>query len=291
MKREGLKQKQRGSLAISIAVHVVVIALLGCITFLYELGYLLGLKRERTSQPERLHYMVLPSRPAAPIGNGSNPKSPPPKAAPAPLQAPSQVPTTIPEPSTSAPSEGAVSGKVGGTGGAPAGVATGVEPVAPDPRLPLTAGPFTVPKKTMAERVDSSIQAAFGAHIDSLAIAAKNAGRDPGDWTVERNGQKWGLDEKYIHLGKWKLPSAILALLPLQSGGVSAQRVSDQRTASFIRQDIMQHAQQALNEDEFRQAVKRIRERKERERKDREKGAAIASGDSRASPTPPGTTP
>lgn len=293
MKRErgGLKQKSRGSLAISIAIHVVVIALLGSITFKYELGDLLGIKRERAAAPERLRYIVLPSRPAAPIGNGSNPNSAPPKAAPAPLQAPSQIPTTIPEPSSSKPTEGAISGKEGGTGGAPTGVATGVEPATPDPRLPLTPGPFVVPKKTMAERVDSSIQAAFGAHMDSLAIAAKNAGRDPGDWTVERNGQKWGLDEKYIHLGKWKLPSAILALLPLQSGGVSAQRVADQRSAMFMRQDIMEHAQQALNEDEFRQAVKRIRDRKERERKEREKGAALASGDSRATPSTPGTTP
>ena len=286
---KGLKQKQRGSLLISIAIHVVVIALLGSITFKYELGDLLGIKRERTAPPERLHFMVLPSRPAGPIGNGSNPRSAPPKASPAPLQAPTQVPTTIPEPSSSTPTQGAVSGKEGGTGGAPTGVATGVEPATPDPRLPLTPGTIIVPRKTMAEKVDSTIKAVFQSHMDSLAVAAKNAGRDPGDWTVERNGQKWGLDEKYIHLGKWKLPSAILALLPLQTGGVSSQRVSDQRTASFIRQDIIDHAQQSLNEDEFRAAVKRIRDRKERERKEREK--ALASGDGRSTPPTPGTTP
>lgn len=282
------KQKQRGSLLLSIAIHVVMIGLLGSITFRYELGDLLGIKRERSAPPERLQYMVLPSRPAA-IGNGSNPKSAPPKGAPAPLRAPSQIPTTVPEPAAAAPTEGAVSGKEGGTGGAPTGVATGVEPMAPDPRLPLTPGGLIVPRKTMAEKVDSTVKAVFGAYMDSVAIAEKNAGRDPADWTVERNGQKWGLDQKYIHLGKWKLPSAILALLPLQSGGVSSQRVSDQRTASFIRQDIIQHAQQSVNEDEFRAAVKRIRERKERERREREKAGTLADG--RSTPPSTGSTP
>lgn len=282
---KSLQRRQPGSLLLSVAIHVVVIALLGSITFRYEIGDMLGIKRERSKPPERIQYMVLPSRSAAAIGNGSNPKSAPPKAVPAPLQAPTSVPATLPEPSPSAPSQGAVSGKVGGTGGAPAGIATGVEPIAPDPRLPLTPGSVIVQKKTIAEKVDSTVQAVFQAHLDSMAIAARNAGRDPTDWTVERNGQKWGLDQQYIHLGKWKLPSAILALLPLQSGGVSAQRVADQRTASFIRQDIIDHAQQSVNEDEFRAAVKRIRERKEREK--RQKVLVEAKGgDQTSQPAP-----
>jgi len=288
---KSLERRQPGSLLLSVAIHVVVIGLLGSITFRYEIGDMLGIKRERSKPPERIQYMVLPSRPAAAIGNGSNPRSAPPKAVPAPLQAPTSVPTTLP-PSSSAPSEGAVSGKVGGQGGAPTGIATGVEPIAPDPRLPLTPGPVIVQKKTIAEKVDSTVQAVFQAHLDSMAIAAAHAGRDPTDWTVEHNGQKWGLDQQYIHLGKWKLPSAILALLPLQSGGVSAQRVADQRTASFIRQDIIDHAQQSINEDEFRVAVKRIRDRKEREKREQEKEKALASGgSSRVSPTASSTTP
>jgi len=287
---KSLKRQQPGSLLLSIAIHVVVIALLGSITFRYEFGDLLGIKRQHSKPPERIQYMVLP-RAAAAIGNGSNPKSAPPKAAPAPLQAPTAVPTTLPEPSPAAPTEGAVSGRVGGTGGAPTGIATGIEPLAPDPRLPLTPGPVIVQKKTLAEKVDSTVQAVFQSHFDSMAIAAAHAGRDPSDWTVEHNGQKWGLDQQYIHLGKWKLPSAILALLPLQSGGVSAQRVADQRTASFIRQDIIDRAQRSVNEDEFRAAVKRIRDRKEREIREQEKEKALAAGSSRVSPTASSTTP
>jgi len=60
----------------------------------------------------------------------------------------------------------------------------------------------------------------------------------------------------------------------LQPGGVDGNRILDQRTASFIRRDVMEHAQQALTEDEFKSAVRRIRERKERERKEREKTIA-----------------
>jgi hypothetical protein len=275
------RQRQRGSLLISIAIHAVVIVLLASITFRYEISDLLGISREKQPPPERIRYMVLPSRPAAPIGNGSNPTAVPPRAAPAPLEAPTVTPTTIPEPQRSAPTQGAISGRAGGTGGAPAGVATGVEPIAPDPRIPLAPGEYVVPQKTTAERVDSTVKAIFQAYNDSVAIAAANAGRDPADWTIERDGKKWGLDQKYIHLGKWKLPSMILGLLPLQPGGVDPTRYQANKDAAWMRRDIMENAQRAITEDEFKAAIKRIRERKERERRDRE--AVAASGGSNGS--------
>jgi hypothetical protein len=42
--------------------------------------------------------------------------------------------------------------------------------------------------------------------------------------------------------------------------------------------DLQLHAQQAVSEDEFRDAVRRIRERKEKERRDKDKDKTVADG-------------
>lgn len=258
-------------LLVSIAIHAVVIALLASITFRYELVDVLGIPRERKAPPERIQYLVMPPPGGGgAVGNGSNASEVPRQGAPAPLRAPTRVPTDLPEPSPSAPSQGAISGKEGGAGGSRAGIATGVEPASPDPRIPLAPGRIVVAPRTMAERVDSTMREYFRAYNDSLATVAENAPRDPRDWTVERDGKKWGIDPKYIHLGRWKLPSAVLALLPLQPGGVDGNRVTERRNADWIRRDVLENAQRSLNEDEFKAAIKRIRARKERERKEKE---------------------
>jgi hypothetical protein len=143
-------------------------------------------------------------------------------------------------------------------------------------------GPFTPVPKTAAQRADSAVKAAFGLFADSVRMAEANKGRSPTDWTFERNGQKWGIDDKYIHLGKVKIPNAVLALLPLnaQSNPTFNDPVT-QRELAFQRADILYQANRAVSEDEFRKAVKRIRERKDRERaaERAEKAAEKANGD------------
>jgi hypothetical protein len=171
-------------------------------------------------------------------------------------------------PSTS--TSGAISGKAGGTGSAPAGIATGVEPASPDPRIPLAAAPYQPTPRTPAERADSAVQAAFGVYFDSAKYAADHPERQPGDWThTTADGEKWGWDPGGIRLGKFTIPNAVLAALPLKIG--SGQSPVDARNSAWMRNDILQHAQQAVSEDAFRDAVRRIRERKEKERREKEK--------------------
>jgi hypothetical protein len=181
-----------------------------------------------------------------------------------------------PAPKSPDESQGAVSGKEGGSGGARAGIATGVEPAMPDPRLPLTAAPFEPIPKTPAERVDSAVKAAFGVYYDSAKYAAEHPERAPGDWTkTTADGQKWGWDPTGIRLGKFTIPNALLAALPLDMIANGRSPV-DQRAAAWMRADIMEHAQRSVSEDEFRAAVRRIRERKERARRERETTVAAA---------------
>ena len=109
----------------------------------------------------------------------------------------------------------------------------------------------------------------IGTWSSPVPEAAANKGRSPRDWTFEKGGQKYGLDSSYIYLGKFKLPSAILAALPFNTGGVDGRRIIDARNADWIRNDIYSHAQ-GMSEDDFRAAIKRIRERKDREKREAE---------------------
>ena len=267
------KRESRGSLLLSIAIHVVIIVALATISFRYPLGQLIGLPKDRAEKPERIQYIAIPR--GEPTGNGSQTTAaPPPRGVtPAPLRAPTAVPSVIPPIPSSNPTSGAISGKQGGTGGARAGIATGVEPAAPDPRIPLAAAPYEPPPKTPAELADSVVKAAFGIYFDSARYAAEHPGRQPGDWThTTADGQKWGWDPGGIRLGKFTIPNAVLAALPLKVG--SGMSPVDARSQQWMYNDIQRRAQEGISEDEFKAAVRRIRERKEKERREKEKSVA-----------------
>lgn len=269
--RPARPERSRASLAISVAVHVVVITALATMTFRYPLEALLGLEPAQRITPESLHFVQTP--PAA-VGNGSQVGAPAKRGAPAPLVAPRFIPNTLPQP-TAPGASGAVSGKAGGQGGARVGVATGVEPEPMDPRL--YAPPIFVPvPKTPAQRIDSVVKDAFGVYYDSVVVAQEHPQRKPGDWTIDRDGQKWGWDQKGIHLGKFMIPNAVLAALPLKNVTNGTSPV-EQREQAYIRQTVLEHAQQSVTEDAFRDAVRRIRERKERERKEQDKEKTVAA--------------
>ena len=102
-------------------------------------------------------------------------------------------------------------------------------PADPDPRLVADAGTssFRCPK-THGQRVDSAVQR------DDLRVqrfrsdgARRAAGRKPGDWTFEKGGQKWGIDGNKIYLGKFAIPSAVLAALPLRIQGNPGETIAD----------------------------------------------------------------
>jgi hypothetical protein len=268
MKRSlyGKRPDQKGSIAISMAVHVVVIALIASITFSYQFS---TSSKENAPVAERVQYVVVKPKPAQ-VGNGSQEKRAPVRkaAAPARLLPPTTIPTALPPIPPPNVSVGSISGTGNGSGGAPAGAATGVEPAMPDPRIGLRPDGLRLPL-TQGAKNDSAVKAIYIAYREAELEAEASRGRSPRDWTIERNGQKYGVDSQYIYLGKFKLPSAILAALPLNYGGVDGTRIIQARNAAWIQNDIYSHSQ-GLSEDDFRAAVKRIRERVDRERKEAE---------------------
>jgi hypothetical protein len=263
------RSASRGSIAASVAVHVIAILLIASITFRYPIASLFT--RDHEAPTERIQYVqvrpVARGTPGA-VGDGSSAKEKPKKKAPppAPILAPTVTPTTLPPvaPPTAAP--GVSTGTGTGSGGAPAGIAAGVEPALPDARIQLRPNALRLPL-SMAEKNDSAVKAIYLAYREAEVLAEEHKGRDPRDWTFERNGQKYGVDTSWIYLGKFKIPSAILAALPFNYGGVDGSRIIQGRNAAWIQNDIYTHSQ-GLSEDDFRAAVRRIRERKEREEKE-----------------------
>ena len=73
--------------------------------------------------------------------------------------------------------------------------------------------------------------------------------------------------------------SAVLAALPIRLQGNPGEGFTD-RLAPTRRADIMVHADAAFHDEEFKSAIKRIRERKDRERAEKQGEAA------RTAPTP-----
>jgi hypothetical protein len=272
--------QKRGSFAVSLVVNAIVIALIGSITFHYPPSAFLNFNPDR-QQTERIVFVKPEVRPAAPAGagNGVNPKEKPKQVQkPAPILAPSVIPTTLPpvQPPTVAPgaTTGSPTGTGAGNGANGTGVATGVEPALPDSRLELRPNSLRLPL-TQAQKNDSAVKAIYMAYREAEIAAEENRGRSPRDWTFEKGGNKYGIDSQYVYLGKFKLPSAILAAIPFNYGGVDGNRIIQSRNANWIQNDIYTHSQ-GLSEDDFRAAVKRIRERKEREKKEADDKGKVA---------------
>jgi hypothetical protein len=121
----------------------------------------------------------------------------------------------------------------------------------------------TVTAAMHAALIDSAIVARLHAFLDTLppdsfAVAV------PQPWTTEINGQKWGVDGGWIYLGGIKLPTAILALLPLPQGNYD--RAKHEAELMQIREDILQAARRAESAAEFRKYVDETRKRRDAER-------------------------
>lgn len=229
---------------------------------------------------ERIGFLALPQQKASPNptpgrsgGDGRSTKI----TQPVPLVAPTHIPTVVPPPrnttvTTDEPSSGPLVG-----GGGPL---RGIQPRYADPRLWGEPGSVAVAPKTPAQRLDSVIVGDIKAHNDSILVATGGQ-RAPGDWTFQHNGQKYGIDSKFIRLGPVSIPTAVLAMLPLNANAnpTTSER---SRTLNSRHDEIFEQAQRGINEADFQKAVREIRQRKERERKESEQAKQKAADESAA---------
>jgi hypothetical protein len=277
---------RRGDPRASVAAFVVQLALMAIVVPALVVPVAFELLRDdsgRVVTPERITFITTvpesgPPTTEAPRAGGDgrevSPEPTPEPAPVAPIVAPVGTPTELPPvPERPVDPERGVGPLVGG-----GGPTLGIRPSFNDPRLWRSPGDEVtgpVLPMTRADSLRELLHANAVAFVDSVNRAEGPPQRAPGDWTFERNGKKYGIDPRFIRLGKFSIPTAVLALLPMN--GVQGNPTATERAQrlSSMRVEIMDQAARMQREDEFRQAVKALRERKERERREAAEKARI----------------
>ena len=120
--------------------------------------------------------------------------------------------------------------------------------------------------KSERQLTDSTVFAITQHFLEAVAEAeAQRQQSGKPDWTTTIGGQPVGLDERWIYLGPIKLPSALLALLPINTMA-NPTEVAAARKRNSMREDILTAGWRAANLNDMKKAVRALREEKERDR-------------------------
>src|SRR5687768_12747105 len=263
--QQPVRRRPSKPFVISLAIHLLVaLALARMIISPSAMSRIFGREASEKVIAERIGFLRLPAATDAPAvegrsgGDGRPVTERPPVRLTPPTEVPSAVPVAPQTPSPVVDSEGGTGPLVGG-----GGPTRGIRPTYTGPRVWAAPGDIVTAPKSAKEKLDSAIVSIISPFNDSIAIAAGK--KKPGDWTIEKGGGKWGIDPQFIRLGKISIPTAVLALLPInqQANPTSSER---NKLQNQLHADIFWNAQRGMNEADFKKAVKSIRERKERER-------------------------
>ena len=260
----GREQKSKSSIAISIAIHVVVFAILATITFNYPPSLFLA-------KPDPVEAVAVRYVPLKPRAESGAPRRAAARPITAPLPAVASIPATVPP--VAAPLSPATTAL--GSGGSTAvaardpGIGLGIRPGIPDGRLATNPSSIARAPETEGQQAERALAAIYGQYLDSARaqMSRDSATRKPGDWSWGgKDGAKWGWDDKGIHVGGITIPNIVLAALPMNVG--PSMSPVDVRARDFVRSDIQSHAG-LMTQDEFKAAVRRVRDRVDRERRER----------------------
>jgi hypothetical protein len=263
------RNKSKSSIAISLAIHVVMFAGLLSITFRYPLGDIFT----RREPVEAISVRYIPLKPRAPQAQSGATRAPRARAT-APVSvmpSVSSIPVGIPAPAAAvSPSTSAIgAGGEAARSGRDPGLGLGIRPGIPDGRLATSPGAVPRAPETEGQKAERALSAIYQEYVVATRaeMARDSAQRKPGDWSWGgKEGDKWGWDKNGIHVGGITIPNIVLAALPIPV--TSNTEPVNMRAREFMRSDIQMHAN-AMSEDEFRAAVRRIRERVDRERRER----------------------
>lgn len=262
-----------GAFAASVVAHIVLLAfLIWVLSLPMPLRQWLTEHRLVPATQETVRFSRLPGQGNIAVHAGGNgkPQSGTPMAART-LVAPIGVPTGTPvtKPGTPAVQE-AGTGPVVSAGGA----GPGIMPMMHDPRIWLPPGAVMVAGLSDSARFDSAFHETIAHLQDTLQ---RNAAAKALSGIFSAGGKKYGLDSANIYIADFKIPAALLAVLPIRPTGMATpeQMALNRQTA-----EINYQSGRALDAEDFRTAVRRIRQRKERERRLKDAAAGkVASKD------------
>jgi hypothetical protein len=283
LKLPGESQKDRRALIAAIILHALFIVVLSTLVAVPMLNILRG-KSIEPPVPERVTYLQTqtapPPKPPASKDTSSRreekqPPSetkreePPVTTVPPPVTEPPKTPPAEP-PSTVTtiqPGRGGDSSdkRIVGRGGI-----KGLSPGVADPRLYGGDGPDSAFIKLYGgdgRNPAAVVRSWSQTYWDSVAMAQLRAeGNRPDlDWTVARNGKKYGIDPQYVYFGKFKVPTMLLALLPinLQANPSAYER---RKALESMQREIEFQSYRSASQEDFTRWIKELRERKEKER-------------------------
>lgn len=272
-----MKRRVRSPLLLSLIAHVILGAgLVQLVSLQNPLRRWLEQEKDEV-QVERIGFISLPVA-AVPVagkrgGDGRPATEKTPVRRPVASAMPSPSPATSPaKPSAEPPAipEEGGSGPIIGGGGP----LRGVQPSFHDPRLWTIPDQIVTAPKSASERLDSALATRIAQVTDSMAQAGPRRGQP--EWSKEIGGRKYGVDSTGVYLAGIHIP--MIPFLPPPG------KFDETRRAYAWRGEILEQSQRRMNEDEFRRAAQRIRERKDRERQEKrqqpEKEIAAPSGSS-----------
>jgi hypothetical protein len=117
-----------------------------------------------------------------------------------------------------------------------------------------------------AGAVGDAVRGLIGVALDSAA--REEATRRPAVpvWKGSVAGAEFGLEGPWLILAGVKIPAAVLGLLPVSAGAPSPDQWEDARLLADRRADIERAAVRSRYQDDYRAAIRDIRERREAER-------------------------
>jgi hypothetical protein len=136
--------------------------------------------------------------------------------------------------------------------------------------------------KTPQEMADSFVTAVVNAYLDSIATDPAYGQMRPPSWVANVAGTKFGIDASNIYVAGLKIPTALLAFLPIKASGNQANLLNHNLEA--MATDLRIAGARSNNLDDFRRAVKELRKQKEAEREFEENRRQVPSDTLRAHP-------
>jgi len=189
-------------------------------------------------------------------------------AQPVPVRVPTVVPMSVPTSIAVAPLPAAT---VSAVPGAPLDTSTPGVPGDLRPHFgaghlwvqPMTESPRGIARalsgKTDQQLTDSAVAAMIQTYFDAMAAEVALHPQTLPSWTTKIGGKTVGLDSKWIYLGPIKIPTALLALLPINLQGNMSNYQYNQQLQS-MRSDLFDAARRAANYDDFKKAVKDLKD-------------------------------
>ncbi|MEO5826081.1 MAG: hypothetical protein ABIR59_09355 [Gemmatimonadales bacterium] len=115
------------------------------------------------------------------------------------------------------------------------------------------------------EKVDSAVTAMIQDYLDQLAADESANPQLPPSWTTRIGGQKVGVDSKWFYLGPIRVPTFLLALIPINIQANPTQADMNRRL-NAMRADLFEAARRASNYADFKDAVGHLRDETQRRR-------------------------